>query len=311
MKRSELIRTVAKRHPRPFRRLLVWRQQRRLPLRLARHWIFPALEEDLWPSDARWVGELVTLPNGVRIEVDPRDAVSRAIIQNGWHEPETVDLIHRVVSPGMVFFDVGAHVGQYSLIASKLVGQDGAVHSFEPHPILFEALRRNLRRNQCHNVCSHNAAADVHPGSSTLFLATASNVGATSLRPPANDSGERSAVQRSALDTYVRSRGIGRVDLVKLDVEGAELDALQGARAVLVENPEICIIYEIFEPTARLFGRSTTDVARYLRTLGFQIFRINAGIRLNPNIAATSETLGFNAVATRRPDRLQALAPIG
>jgi hypothetical protein len=82
------------------------------------------------------------LGNGMKIKVHLNDHVGGAIIRTGYYEIDTVRLIEKLLKPGMVFFDVGTHVGQYSLLASKRVGSTGEVHGFEPDPETYRWLRQ-------------------------------------------------------------------------------------------------------------------------------------------------------------------------
>jgi FkbM family methyltransferase len=310
MKRSEFVRAVARRLPRQFGWLLAARRlyRHRLPKALADHWLFETLEADLWSPDSALIAQSVPLPNGMRIEVDPRDAIGRQIMIGG-HERETMAVFDRLLRPGMVFFDIGAHVGQYSLLASPKVGPNGSVVAFEPHPALFPMLARNVRRNRCANIVANNVAVSHTDGASTLCLASADNIGATSLRAPENDTGERVTVPTIALDMYVRTRGISRVDVMKLDIEGAELDALRGGERVLIDNPDVRIIFETYEPAARAFGRSNADVSGFLRTLGFEIFKIEPDARLTPYPEREFGHTAFNALATRSIAGFHAFPP--
>src|SRR5262245_6597666 len=105
-----------------------------------------------------WHGRLAWLRNGLPIEVDARDRVGREIIGQGCWEWETYHFVEGWLRPGMTVVDVGANIGQYSLLASARVGAAGTVHAFEPHPGVYEVLRRNLQRAGCTNVSAHQLA---------------------------------------------------------------------------------------------------------------------------------------------------------
>jgi FkbM family methyltransferase len=274
-----------------------------LPFRLydyvSRHWLWKHAIGPLWADKPVWIGRVVELGNGMRIEVDPRDVVGRKIMQAGYFEPETVRFIERYVKPGMTVLDIGAHVGQYSLLASGLVGPSGAVHAFEPHPLLYRVLCGNLDRNRCSNVLRNNLAVSSEDGTGLLFASKHENFGMTSLRPPeALYSGVQVPVKTISLDGYIRRHSIGRIDLIKLDVEGAELPVLQGATDLLAGSPDLLLVVEFCGYTTRRFGHTVAELASFLRNSGLHLFSVTSeGLRPYTPI---NEIDYVNVVATRR-----------
>src|SRR4030095_4117195 len=117
------------------------------------------------------------LGNGMTMQVAWADHVSRHILTAGYYEPDTVALFHRFIQPGMVVLDVGAHVGQYSLVASRLVGESGARHTFEPDPDTFAWLQGNCRRNNLTNVTLNRLALSDVNEMKTFYFATTSDIG--------------------------------------------------------------------------------------------------------------------------------------
>jgi hypothetical protein len=99
-----------------------------------------------------WRGRVGRLVNGMPIEVDPRDLIGAEILRSWMWESETVRFVWGWLRAGQTVLDVGAHVGQYTLLASGIVGPAGRVIAFEPHPVLSRVLRRNVARAGCRNV---------------------------------------------------------------------------------------------------------------------------------------------------------------
>jgi FkbM family methyltransferase len=242
------------------------------------------------------------------MEVHPADLIGRDIMETGCYEPETVDFVQAFLKPGMTFFDIGANIGQYSLLGSGLVGPNGVVHAFEPDPLVCDVLQRNLRLNGCDNVVPNRAAVARQDGTQALCLSISDGLGTTSLSPSLYDSGLREQVKTVCLDSYARSRSLPRVDLMKLDIEGAELQALQGAEMVLREYPDVVLILEFCELNARRFGHSVPELAAYLRDRGFQLFKIMPGgiqayTGKDPDLPDNKYD---NVIAARRPELLPA-----
>lgn len=199
------------------------------------------------------------LVNGCQMNCDLRDHVQRQIYFLGAYEPITSYLFTRLLHPGMIVIDGGANVGQFTLLASTGVGPHGQVHSFEPVPATFDRLRFHIRSNGLRNVHLNQAALWRQRERLTLSLPQEmlDNLGAYS----AGFECSRTEVEAPALtlDDYVAESELQRVDLVKLDVEGAELFALQGMEQVLDRHRPLLLVEVCRETTAR-FGYDPRDL---------------------------------------------------
>src|SRR5262249_49817066 len=142
------------------------------------------------------------LGNGMKIKVHAHDYVGRQIIRQGYYEPEVVQLFERILKPGMVFVDVGTHVGQYTLVASRLVGPTGTVHGFEPDPQTYRWLLSNIKRNALRNVVTNRTALAANADKCRLYLSNIRDIGSNSLQEPPNFSGQACEVSCESLDQY-------------------------------------------------------------------------------------------------------------
>ena len=254
-------------------------------------------------DDDGWEGQIVRLGNGLPIEVDPRDLVGGFIARHGYWEPEIVAFVERWLRPGMTVVDAGAHVGQYTLLASRAVGAGGRVHAFEPHPVLFRALQRNIARAGCANVVAAPLALGAVQDERPFFLHAVDNLGGSSLRAVSPE--DRAVpVQLTTLDAHLAAHGGLRVDLLKIDVEGAERDLLRGADLTLRASPDIVLVIEFLRPNPRRFGpHSRGSRAR------------PSGARVPPlrHLAGRACALheGRGAVRDGRRDQAPAAAPPG
>jgi len=249
-------------------------------------------------DDYRWQGRLGRLLNGMPIEVDPRDMVGSHILRNGVWEPETAAFFLGWLRPGMTFVDAGAHVGHYTLLASELVGGEGRVIAFEPHPLLGQVLRRNVGRAGCANATVSELALGGASGAVDLILHPCDNFGASSLRADTQAGHRpRAPVEVTTLDDYLERAGVPRVDVVKLDVEGAELDVIDGASRTLAANPDILLVVEFLRENARRFDRDVEDLESRLRELGFLLFTLTPS---GPRRYERVGELAANVVAVRR-----------
>jgi FkbM family methyltransferase len=202
-----------------------------------------------------------------KLRLDPLDSLELSIFQR--YEPFETALLTQEIHPGQTVIDVGANIGYYTLLFSKLTGDEGRVFAFEPEPLNYEILSENLARNSRTNVIAFKQAASDVAGKSFLYLSP-ENYG----DHQAYGSGEnrkRISVQMSRIDDLVS----GPVDLVKLDIQGFEFHALKGMERILKENACLTIFTEFWPEGLRRAGSNASEFLRFLRSSGFEIFYIN------------------------------------
>jgi FkbM family methyltransferase len=259
------------------------------------HWLFVKLKSDLRLR----LKKRARLCSGQRVCVDPFDIVGGAIARDGCYEPETVAVFQRLLSPGAVTVDAGAHVGQYTLLASLAVAEQGQVHAFEPDPTTFELLDQNVRRNHCANVTANRAALGRDTCLATLYYADVFNTGGNSLRPDTATAGPHVTVAVRSLDAYAAARRLARLDVLKADVEGAELLLLEGAHVTIARFTPTMILE--FSVKTALFGYSRTDLRQALARAGYSLFRIGRmPLRPDPDRGVDPDFFNVLAVHHRK-----------
>ena len=145
--------------------------------------------------------------------VDTTDVMGRMLATSGVWEPAATAAFRSLLSPGDVCVDVGAHVGYYTLLASKLVGPAGHVFALEPAPSTFEALSSNLASNAVTNVTALRFAAGAAHGRAALYDPPSGNAGRASIASPAvsPSGGDRASVpttaRKAASEGHSRRRG--------------------------------------------------------------------------------------------------------
>lgn len=193
-------------------------------------------------------GDLIVSIDGVLFPFLPDD--SQKAMYYGLFEPEVSGAIHRLLRPGGCFVDVGANVGYFSAIAAAVVGPSGRVFAFEPHDQHY--LRLNLFVDMNCPACSvHAYQAAVCESDGIVSFYESNQPGRHSLElervDPQQFLRERK-VRSICLDSFARDNHLERIDLLKIDVEGAEHRVLLGARSLLKEKRIGQIIVEIFHP---------------------------------------------------------------
>lgn len=190
----------------------------------------------------------------------------------GTYESGTVRVLEDLIKPGMVVVDVGAHIGFFTLLAAKKVGPAGKVYAFEPNPLSYALLVDNIALNGYQNAVAVQKALSNRTGSAALFLNQRDSM-VSSLYQTKPVTLSKVRVQTVTLDAFLDEKGWPPVHVVKMDVEGSELDVLQGMGGVLAKNLALTLIVE-FAP-ALLLPRGITQV-EYLEAIG----RLGFGVRL-------------------------------
>lgn len=176
------------------------------------------------------------------------------------------------VAPGKVFFDVGAYFGYYALRAARRGAQSFA---FEPMPGNFAHLQQHLALNPALDVQAIQAAVADQAGTARLALPRDDNRGRGHLVSEAAATEEAIVeVQTVPLDQFVRERGLTRVHAMKIDVEGAEMRVLEGARE-LIDRDHPVIFMEVNAPCLERFGVTPDQLLERMRRSGYRLVRVD------------------------------------
>ena len=201
----------------------------------------------------------------------------------GTAEADMQRTLEQLVEPGQVVYDVGANIGFFTILCARLVGPQGKVYAFEPMPANAATLRHNLAINGLQNVTVVEQALSSSSGRAELFISPWSafhslNVeGAVKRDNRGRDAAPPIEVETVTLDEFVREQGGETPDLVKLDVEGAELLALEGMRDTLRSAAPL-LLCELHWTQAPFM--------EFLDSVGYRARVIDAGA---PDLAAAEE----------------------
>jgi FkbM family methyltransferase len=181
-------------------------------------------------------------------------------------EYKTLTLFSELAKPNMTVLDIGANVGLFSLLGGRLVGEKGKIYAFEPSQITFDALNENLSLNQITNVSTHRLALSDTEG--VIHLGAVEN-DAMNFIDVKNQNQKGEVVDMITLDKFLTINKIGKVDLIKIDIEGAELLALKGA-ADMLRRDKPTIIMEANDKWTRRFDYSVFDLLLFLHQFGYR-----------------------------------------
>jgi FkbM family methyltransferase len=180
-----------------------------------------------------------------------------------------LDLFVDNLQTGDVVWDIGAHVGVYSLLAYDVVGQTGRVYAFEPEPRTYRMLRQNCKLNKAHNLDLLPIALGDEDGEAVLYTDWRAGLGIHKLFYETRLRKRGTAVTISKGDTLINNQTARPPTVVKLDVEGWEYAVLQGMTSALSHCRLLLI--EVHPQNLQQIGKSSQDVYDLVDKLGFQI----------------------------------------
>lgn len=241
-----------------------------------------------------------TLDGDITIHAPYSSSPGKAIRYIGVSEPETLATIRRLLVPDGVFVDVGAHIGEYALLAAKHMGPASRVVAFEPGTAILPYLERNVRESMFVNqiqvfpyaIGDHAGTLefdlDADPGHSRL--ATAGTAGSLTVT-------SKSSVEVVRLDAILASLEMVP-DIVKIDVEGSEHQVFLGMAGLLSsdssERP--AVIFEYLDRTWSVFDNSIEDSIQLLQSFGYGVYRVQGNLLapVTDKMAADQATSGLD-----------------
>jgi FkbM family methyltransferase len=203
------------------------------------------------------------------VSCDPRDGVQSTLLEHGEWEPTVSRTIARILRPGDVFMDIGANIGYFSLLASGIVGERGLVIAFEPLWENVACLFDTCSRNHADNILCLSLALNDVSRLVTLHLSGDGQVGLTSLRPLGT---QTRRVLSCRLDGIMDESIFANVRLIKLDVEGAEMNVVTGMAGLFERGHRPFVICEVTDGFARSLGSSASMLVQRFASYDYQLF---------------------------------------
>lgn len=203
-------------------------------------------------------------------DIDPVSNFGFRLLKDGVYEPETIEVLEACLGAGDTFVDLGANEGYFSVLASRLVGH-GEVFAIEPQRRCWPVIMQNLAGNDCANVTLVPYGVAREACTFEMVLTPPTNTGASSFVPSRRGSlWPRQTVHALPLDLIFARYAIGEVALMKVDIEGYELEALESARETLASGKIRNLLVEIYPKQLAELGRDPADVQRLLEGHGYQ-----------------------------------------
>lgn len=209
----------------------------------------------------------------MKLFVNPKDKIlSDSIIRDGVWEPQETEFIQKYIKKGWIVIDIGANIGYYTLLFSKLVGEKGKVYAFEPDPENFIILRRNISENKLKNVFLIKKAVANTDRKIKLFL-DEENKGDHKIYN-SFDSRQSININSVKLDSLL-GKSTKKVNFIKMDIQGAEYLALLGMQKLLNNQKDISIISEYWPMGLHKAGGKPENYINLLKKNAFRLFQLD------------------------------------
>jgi FkbM family methyltransferase len=212
---------------------------------------------------------LAKLRCGARLVVNPNEYLGRSVYYTGDWDRKITWVISKLLRPGDVFIDIGAHCGVAAIAAAKLMGPSGVVHAFEPQPDLAVMLAESAKSNGYNGVYVHNIALSDKAAELDLFIVEGKQIYAT--LEPSDARHKRIQVRVENASDFLMGLNLEKVRLIKIDVEGHEETILSAARRFLDATPVDAILFESVATEGSFWRRHTILL---LASMGYRFISI-------------------------------------
>lgn len=214
---------------------------------------------------------LVELVPGRKIICYPDSSSGGLIIYKRLFDYEEMTYLLEHLKKESIFIDIGANIGDYSLIASSIITKR-TIHTFEPFQSVLMRLKENIVLNNIDNIAVHEEVVSDKDGYEYFDFESESEVNhITYTKTKAS-----SRLKCIKLDTFAKSEKLEFIDFLKIDVEGAEMKVLKGARHLLKEQKIKTMLLEL-NKNNQVFGTNNLEIINYLRRLGYKMYQIKKG----------------------------------
>jgi FkbM family methyltransferase len=203
--------------------------------------------------------------------IDPVSDFGARLSIAGAYEPDVQSTLTRLLSPRGVFVDVGANEGYFSVIGAKLVGPEGRVVAVEPQTRMQEILKTNFALNKLNDVQVIPSAISNVRGSAPIFISADVNPGSTSLHLSTKYKLPTESVETMTLSDVFLEAHLSEVDLLKMDIEGGEYEAILASPELFVEHRIRTLALELHPTAIRKRGLEPQEIGRFLASCGYRI----------------------------------------
>lgn len=215
--------------------------------------------------------------DGIEFCLDISDYMEYVIYFGLVTEPR--EKLYGLVKENSTILDIGTNIGETLLNFAKR-NTKGRIYGFEPVPYLFRRVTKNISLNPFKNIEVNNIALSNTAETLYFDLPTNNNSGGINMNKVASGTSEK--VEARTLDSFIAEKGITATDLIKIDVEGFEMNVLEGAKNTLEQfSPTLFI--ELDDSNLRSKGSSSKELVSFLKDRNYRIFRADDDAEINPS----------------------------
>jgi len=203
--------------------------------------------------------------------IDPVSLLGIALSKRGVHEDGMVKTLQSYLKPGGTFVDLGANEGYFTVIGARLCGEAGGVLAIEPQQRLLPVIEENLRLNQSPSVTLLNVAVGAETGMAVMHLTASTNTGGSGFDRRSRFALPTQEVTMQTLEHVLDEQGIQRVDLMKVDIEGFEYEALLGSPQVFEQHRIKAVALELHPTLLAGRGKRAEDITEMLERCSYAL----------------------------------------
>ncbi len=242
--------------------------------------------------------------DGVRMKLNLDDLVQQHLFAHGYYEPEATTMWKYCLQTSNTVVDIGANVGYYSLLTAKYGKRDVRVFSFEPMTHIYNRAKENIELNSFSAIKLTKLALSNQTKKEVIALEEQSNWGGSNIVVNAPKQGAHSEqIETTTLDLFAKEQNLSSVDLIKMDIEGYELFALQGMANTLTQFKPIVFI-EILDNLLARFNYTPEDIFAFFRKHGYEGYMILP----NQKLRVLHQAISFDGLilfAQKNDNRIQ------
>ncbi|HET9056931.1 MAG TPA: FkbM family methyltransferase [Chitinophagaceae bacterium] len=200
------------------------------------------------------------------------DHIQRQLFWYGYYEKSLSSIWEKLINKNDTIIDIGANIGYFSILAANKATL-GKTYCFEPISFHFSQLQKNISLNGLTNIYPYPQAISDKTENTVIFISNPDNSGMSSLSMPENFSGKSEKTATITIDKFISDHQILNVNLIKIDVEGAELKVIQGMLETLNKCKPLVII-EVIEKYLNRFNNTSPELFNLLYDYGYNSYEI-------------------------------------
>lgn len=219
-----------------------------------------------WGHSYQGNKRIVYTRSRLKMELVPTDYLQNQIYYTGTFEEHCLKVLRKLLEPGDCFLDIGANIGLYTLESARIVGDNGVVYAFEPNSENYRHLLRNTELNNLENVKAMNFGIGDERTKISLRLPKNGNKGEYTIGDVEGEIIEDVNIEK--MDDVVKKEDINKINLVKMDIEGAEIDALKGMRETINKYRPVFLI-EIWKEALGRFKYTPAELVKFFEDMDY------------------------------------------